>query len=1597
MSNDASLGRILKERRRALDLTQAELARRVGCAVVTIKKLEADDLRPSRQIAERLAAVLQIAQDDRTAFVRLARGTPAVDALPSPLRDTPAAAIPPAGVQVKGYTLDEQVGAGGFGVVYRATQASVGRDVAVKIILPHYASRPEFIRRFEAEAQTIARLEHPHIVPLYDYWRDPSGAYLVMRYLRGGNLAARLAGAPLDLDVVLLILDQIGAALMVAHRAGVIHRDVKPGNILLDESGNTYLADFGIARAIEPVTPDDVTHTEVVVGSPAYLSPEQLRDEPVSPQTDQYSLGIVLYELLAGRHPFAHHPPAEQLHHQISRSLPPVSRARPELTALDAVLQRATAKRPAERYPDIAAFVAHVVRAVAPSRSRASSDSSHSSAAPLSPDQLIQPTPDITAVQLPTLSAFEVINPFKGLHAFGEADAEDFFGRGELVARLLERLGQEGTAGRFLAVVGPSGSGKSSVVRAGLVPALRCGALPGSERWFIVELMPGAHPLEEIELGLLRIARRETPALMEQLQRDERGLLRAARLALPEATGELVLVIDQFEELFTLVQDGATRELVLRSLVAAVSDPRSAVRVVVTLRADFYDRPLQHPALGELIQAGTEVVLPMREHEIEQAIVGPATHAGVVLEPGLVPLISHDLGEQPGALPLLQYALTELFERREGRVLTTSAYRALGGVSGALAHRADELYDGLVPEQQVLAREILLRLVTLGEGVEDTRQRVRLAELPRLTDTSAEAVAGVLDAEQQPDASVRAVVEHFSRHRLLTLDRDPLTREPTVEVAHEALLRKWGRLRAWLDEARDDLRVQRRLGQAAAEWAAGNGDGAFLATGARLAQFAALADAGRIALNSDERAYITASLAEQARREHAEQERRRHELRLAQEAAVAQRRAANRLRSLVGALALFLVVAVALSAFAFQQRNAAEANFTRAEAQRLAAEANRLIVEQGNAEVAALLGLRSIALQQTTQGEEALAAAARLDLPQRLFVGHESPLWAVAFSPNGKYLATASDDNTARLWDVTTGAEVLSFNRHTNIVYSLAFSSDGKQLVTGSYDNTARLWDVATGGELRVFSTHAHPVTALALSPDGRTLITGGQADGVAHVWNVSTGKEVQRLEAQGGINGIAFAPDGLHAVTGGEDMTARYWNVQTGETIRSFTGHTDRIWGVAISGDGNRLLTSSFDKTVRLWDIKTGQQLQVFTGLRDAINGVAFSPDDKLVAAGAQDATAMIWNTATGGVHNRLLGHTGFVWSVAFSPDSRSVATASFDTTARLWSVDPAPAIMLRDGVFSAHYSRDGTSVVTAGPAALRVWDSGSRPRSDIFGIHQGTYNDVAWSQEGLLLLAGSTDGTVRLFAAATGRELRVLDAHAGGVYSVAFSPAGRFLLSGGADSTAKLWDLDTGELLRTFQHKENPVFSVAFSPDGQHILTGAYDKTARVWNVHSGAEVRTLHIVKDGAVSVAFSPDGARIATGSWDGTIRLWDATTGAELHQFIGHRDIAWSVEFSPDGKYLVSGSSDRTARLWNVETGAELRRFAGHAGGLFSVGFSPDGRRVITGSIDGTALLWDVDIDDTVAALCSRLLRDFTPEERAQYGIPDDGPTCAAGR
>lgn len=1509
-----------------------------------------------------------------------------------------------AGQTIRGYQLEELVGQGGFGAVYRASQPAVKREVAIKVILPQFINEPDFVRRFEAEAQLIAHLEHLHIVPLYDFWRDQFGAFLVMRWLRGGTLQTVLDHGHWPLNDVNRVVDQIASALEVAHRNGVIHRDLKPANILLDEDKNCYLADFGIAKDLAHFT--DFSNIEEVgmMGSPDYISPEQIKMESVSPQTDIYSFGLMLYKLLTGRKPFDGSDLSTLISKHLMETLPHLSDVRPDLPAdLNRVIQKATEKDPGKRYESAVELANAFRSALAKTGETALSELDHRTKPAFDLAEL-----GLSVDTLASLSDLDIEpeNPYKGLRAFQEADADDFYGREDLIESLLERMRSDGVQSRFLAVVGASGSGKSSVVKAGIVPRLRRGAVAGSDEWYIVEKMPGRYPMEELEAALLRIAINPPASLLEQLNENERGLIRAVKRIMPDDASELVIVIDQFEEVFTMLENEDQRRFFMNSLMEAVSDPHSRLRVIITLRADFYDRPLQYPDFGQLMRECTSIVLPLTNQELRQAIVVPAEMNHLELEAGLVESIIADVAGEPGALPLLQYALTELYERRDGRWLTVQAYNEIGGVMGALTRRATDIYKQLDESRQLLVRQMFLRLVTLGEGAEDTRRRILITELLSLnSDTD----------------TIQSVIDEFGKYRLLTFDRDPITRNPTVEVAHEALIRQWQLLRKWLDDNREGLRIQRRVEGAATEWQNMGKDVSFLASGMRLHQFEDWMNSTELIMTDLEREYIVESINERDRQEAEKEARKQHEEAL-------EARSRNRLKQLLGVMFLATVVAVGLMAVAVNQ--SAEAETARGEAvsqannaatQAAIADASekqtqglafasgaQLALANNNTDLAILLGFEANKITQTRQTLRTLAEAGYAPGTKFVLPQLESRVNAVTYNHDGSMVIAGGQNNKMILWDTTTGQVIQEFNGHEDWIWDIAFSPDDTQVVSASSDTTIILWDVETGEQIRTFEGHIDEVQGVDFSDDG-TRILSGSRDMTMVLWDVETGNPITTFnDGLSGIFDVDLSPSGFTALSGFADGRIILWNTETGQPLITYDatvgGHTDEVWVVEYTPDESGFLSASQDSRVMLWRFESGAPVQIFAGHSSRVTDAQFSGNGKRIVSGSEDNSVIVWDVQTGAEMDRFLGHTFLIYDIAYNPVRQEVASASWDGTVRIWDLNHGALLKEfntdhplahTDIINHVAISHDGTMAATASlDTRIVLWDMATGEPIREFVGHQGGVNAVEFSPDDTLIASAGDDNVLALWDVATGEFTTLFEGHSDAVWDVAYSPDGTMLASASRDNTIFLWDTSTGESIRRLFGHTFRITGVDFNPDGTQLISSSFDNTILLWDVETGEKLSTFEGHTDWIRDVVFSPNGQTIASGAADNTIILWDVNNNIRLRTYEGHTAQVLSVVYSPDGTKLLSGGSDNTVILWDIDSGEEIQRFTGHIDEVQSVAFAPDGESIVSTGGDFAVKHWQLRLEfDALEQWINdnRYIRELTCAERERYGVD---PLCA---
>lgn len=605
--------------------------------------------------------------------------------------------------------------------------------------------------------------------------------------------------------------------------------------------------------------------------------------------------------------------------------------------------------------------------------------------------------------------------------------------------------------------------------------------------------------------------------------------------------------------------------------------------------------------------------------------------------------------------------------------------------------------------------------------------------------------------------------------------------------------------------------------------------------------------------------------------------------------------------------------------------------------------------------------------------------------------GHTGPVSEVAFSPDGRTLASGGWDNSIKLWSVKSGQQLKSLDGHTGWVWSLAFSPDGKTLASGSGDKTIKLWDVESGREIKTLSGHDDWVQPVAFSPDGQTLASGGR-DKTVRLWSVASGRQLNSLTSHTDwVYAVAFSLDGKTLASGGSDATIKLWEVETGREIKSLTGHTRAVLSISFSRDGETLVSGSSDQTIRLWNLESGQEIKSLKGHDGSVYSVKFSPDEKTLASGGGDNTAKLWNLESGRQIKSLDGHTGWVHSVVFSPDGKALATGSFDNTVKLWNVETGRQLdsldSHTDSVHSVRFSPDGKTLAAGGnDNTVKIWnlESGQEIRS-IHG-HTSSVESVAFSPDGKTLASGGYDKTVRLWNLETGRQIKFLVDQDNPVQSVAFSPDGNTLVSGGDGNAIRVWNVKTGELIQSLDSSSGDVTSIAFSPDGKSwAYAGNASRVIRLLNLDSGQEIKSFSLAEknDRSWSIAFSPDGKILASGSDDNTFRWWNVESGQEMKPLTDTKGVQ-SVAFSPDGKTLASGRDDNTITLWEVETGREITSLTGHASTVDSIAFSPDGRFLASGSYDATIKLWDARDYKLLATLISLDRDDWvvtTPDGR----------------
>ncbi|MFI1279228.1 hypothetical protein ACH4U5_00375 [Streptomyces sp. NPDC020858] len=1172
--------------------------------------------------------------------------------------------------------------------------------------------------------------------------------------------------------------------------------------------------------------------------------------------------------------------------------------------------------------------------------------------------------------------------PYAGLSAFQPEDADRFFGRERLTGEVLAKVREH----RFLVVFGPSGSGKSSLLRAGLV------AHAQASGWPVMLFTPGPHPLEECAIHLASVTGEAPGALVAELLDDPAALHLRIRQAMIDRTPDVdtLIVVDQFEEAFTLCGDangtgngngdgngdGDERDALIGMLIAATTAATSRTRVVLGVRADFYGHCVQDPRLVEAMRDAQIAVGPMSSQELREAITRPAMLADCTVTGPLLAAVVADATGQPGALPLVSHAMVETWRRRSGNRLTLDGYLAAGGIQHALAHTAEAAYRALSPVQQDLARSLFLRLTALGDGTEDTRRRITRDEL-------------------DPNPDTACVLESLARQRLVTLD------EGCVEITHEAVIRCWPRLRGWLTEDRDRLLLHRQLTDATSGWERQGRDPHALYRGARLAAALELAAAEGSRLTSKERRFLDASREAEAGE------------------MVAVRRRTVRLRQLVTLLTVLVVIAATAGGLAVDSRDSAIRQRNVAIARKAAADAAE--VRQQNPSLAAQLNLAAYRLAATGDVRDQLMSAFAVPYTSRL-TGHTSDVVSISVAPKGTVLATASWDRTVRLWDIGDAhhpVQLAVVNQPERLM-AVAFGEGGRVLATAS-ERSVRLWDVANPrvpAELTTLPDQRSAPTWVAYRPGG--VIATGHTDGAARLWNVNDPRHPRLLATTlaghtGTVTSVTFSPDGRTLATTG-DTTTRLWDVTDPADpllLDVLRGHTDTVTSAAFSPDGRTVATGSWDRTARVWDIagSRGPRKQrtsppaVLLGHPAIVWSVAFSPDGStLVSVGG---STLFWDLAAPANPKRAGTVQGGFYQAAFSPDGRTLANsdrlldlrdlslATHDDVVTSLAFDPGGRLL-------ASASWDGTArlwQVTGGGRAL--W-----PLSVLHG-HTRFVRSVAFSPDGRILVTAGEDGTVRVWDVTDPRRPRltsVLTPGAGEVGGAGFGPDGH-LLAVRAQETAELWDLTDPGSPRPLSRiaEDGPVVTMAsFRPDGRTLVTSTGESgSLRFWDISDPRSPRELPSPLRSAplTGGVFSPDNRRLAAfHRTDKTVWLIDVSDigrAAKATRLPTSGGWLYTLIFDADGRRLAAGAGDSKALLWDLSGGAATPTvLTGHSNPVPAVAFSPDGHTLATGGNDFTIRLWDTSLDRVAARICDSAYPRISRAQWAQhFTAVDFNPPC----
>jgi WD40 repeat protein/serine/threonine protein kinase/cell division protein FtsL len=1416
------------------------------------------------------------------------------------------------GDRIGQYELIRLLGRGGMGEVHLARDLRLGRLVAVKRLSAHGT---EVTERFLREARTTARCMHENIVVIHEVGEHEGHPYMVLEYLEGETLrqwlrehaAASGEQVPVPPGRAVELMLPVVRALAYAHERGIVHRDLKPENVMLTRSGTIKVLDFGIAKLLSAPRPDEeakdgvsnsavdatsgrvsgpvAVHSSALIGTLPYMSPEQMNVGVINHRSDIWTVGIMLFELVTGRHPIPERSVAALMRiADEDEPMPSVCQSMPYIGPLAGIIDRCLLKRPEHRTPSARSLLAEL-EALAPTRRAVLVGSD--------------------------------VSPFTGLTAFQEPDADRFFGRDHEITSIAGKL----RSLPLVTVTGPSGAGKSSLVRAGVIPALK----RSGEGWEAIIIRPGRQPLAALAEVLLAPSVRSSEmdtgrsitrgadqvpadrgAVMNRLRIEPGYLGIALRTWARVRLRRLVLFVDQFEELYTLGANNEERACVLACLGAVADDVESPLRVILSVRSDFLDRLVEQRTFLDTVSHGLTFLSPLDRSGLREALTRPMEVRDHRFDsPAMIERILDELETTRSPLPLLQFTADKLWagRDRQQRMLSESSLRALGGVSGCLASHADSVLASMPTQDARLARAVFLRLVT----PEHTRALATMVELRQLGD----------DVE-----SMSRVLTRLIDARLLAVGgstgsaADGGESDGMVEIVHESLIDTWPLLGQWLVESEEDAIFLARLRSAARDWERSGHAAGLLWTGEAAGDARAWHRRYQGELAPAEKQYLAAV------------------------SAATERQHRLRRQILAGTFAVVTLLATTMAYLAWQESKAsraakqAAASFeqesVRAEKEAIRArDATRMAVARGlpddpTTQLALLREIEDTNAPPRGATHE-LRRLLHADVARMILTSTSTngQIWSLALSPDGSRIAAGTGANKILVWNADGSGEPVvlhvEIDGRGSSITSLIFSPDSSRIAIGSADGTVSIWSANGSGAPLVFRGNSI-IKSLAFCSNG-SRIAAASMDSAIHIWNTENLDAPMVLRGhQRVLSSAAFSPDCSRIASFSYDKTVQVWNIDGSGAPIVLRGQ-DVVSSVVFSPDGSRIAAASPNGEVCIWNADGAGAPVVLSGHESSASAIAFSSDGSRLVSGSFDRTVRIWNTDGSGTPRVLRGHKKEVIAVGFDASGTQVASASHDNTVRVWNANPsyeswalsAPV----QGVRSFDLSPDGSRILSAhDDGTVRMWNTDGSGASIILHDQNKTDQSVAFSVNGIRVAATSIDGTVYVWNTEGSRTPILLRGHHDRVASVDFSPDGSRIVTASInnDRTVRIWNADgTGSPIVLRGHNAT---ALSLQPPQ---LSPSAENSIRAWSSDGpGALIITSRRIFPALiVSSLFVPDYFRVRSNPDRDRVPVWSMSSPD--NPFVDYGNEKWmsSAVFSPDGTRIAFASEDAVL-VWNAD-------------------------------------------------------------------------------